>query len=103
MPEEAKKEEVVDATSTNGSNGHLEIPGKAKDFTLDFEIFTRKKKKPDRRGIIYLAPEEVGLDRDEFDMGQNDRVAFVYDPLLATQDAEIREDLRDFEEPLFTD
>lgn len=70
---------------------------KPKDVMIDFSVLQRAKKKPDATGIIMLAPEEIGIDREEIGLGPKDRIAFHYGPLKGGEEGEVRELIKDYE------
>lgn len=76
---------------------------KARKVTIEFGDLLRAKKMPDRRGTIDLTPEELGMDREEYHLGPSDIVTFVYKPLESGAMSEIRELVKDFEEPQYSE
>lgn len=91
-----------DTPGANGGNGHDEAR-KPQVFSADFETLFKLKEEPDRRGIIYLFPEEIGASPDELGaatgrkMQTGDRIGFTIGPLKGGALSEIVELVKDFE------
>lgn len=83
----------VDPETTDPAGENVKKLG---DVRITFDHFRRAEKTPDLRGIVYIAPEEVGFDREELGFGPLQRIAWVIRPFKAGENAEIREEIKDF-------
>lgn len=95
-----------ESQETTPGNGIALVNGKAKAKEskepvmrkVSFADLKRSTKRPDLRAVIFVDPEEIGLDREEMGYGPQDQIGLVYRPLQDNELPDILEVIRDYDE-----
>ena len=82
----------------NGRQGAANEPTKAVMRKVSWQDLRNAKKRPDLRAVIFVDPEEIGLERAEMGYGPLDQIGLVYRPLQDNELPEILDIIRDYDD-----
>lgn len=70
---------------------------------VTFADLKRAAKEPEKRGVMQVSPEEIGVDGEELGLNPGDTIGLVFRPFKPNEESEIREIVKDFDEREWTD